>query len=555
VDNEQEIVSLSADTGIFRLPPIVNEPVRSYAPGSGERDALSAALATMAGETYEMPSVIAGREVRTGILADAVMPHRHAHVLGQAHQARPNDVLAAIAAAKEASSDWSCLPWTERAAIFLKAADLLSGPWRNRLNAATMLGQSKTVHQAEIDSAAELIDFWRFNVSFARRIYEDQPISSPGTWNRVDYRPLEGFVLAITPFNFTAIAGNLPSAPALMGNTVVWKPAATAMLSAHLIMQLLRAAGLPDGVINLVYGEPEVIVNACLADEAFAGLHFTGSTLVFNRLLSQIYEDLSRYRTYPRVVGETGGKNFILAHPSANLDALTTAIIRGGFEYQGQKCSAASRVFIPQSIWPYLKRRLVDEIATIKTGEVTDFSNFMGAVIDEKAWRRHAIAIATAKRDTSSELITGGGTDKTLGYFVQPTLIQTEDLSNSLMQDELFGPIVAVHAFPDRAFNAMTAAINEQSRYGLTGAVFATERAALLQAAASLRHSAGNLYLNDKPTGAIVGQQPFGGARHSGTNDKAGSALNLMRWISPRTIKETFAPPVDYRHPHLGPRG
>jgi 1-pyrroline-5-carboxylate dehydrogenase len=340
-----------------------------------------------------------------------------------------------------------------------------------------------------------------------------------------------------------------------MGNTVVWKPAATAMLSAHLIMQLLRAAGLPDGVINLVYGELEVIVNACLADEAFAGLHFTGSTLVFNRLLSQIYEDLSRYRTYPRVVGETGGKNFILAHPSANLDALTTAIIRGGFEYQGQKCSAASRVFIPQSIWPYLKRRLVDEIATIKTGEVTDFSNFMGAVIDEKAWRRHAIAIATAKRDTSSELITGGGTDKTLGYFVQPTLIQTEDLSNSLMQDELFGPIVAVHAFPDRAFNAMTAAINEQSRYGLTGAVFATERAALLQAAASLRHSAGNLYLNDKPTGAIVGQQPFGGARHSGTNDKAGSALNLMRWISPRTIKETFAPPVDYRHPHLGPRG
>ena len=554
MDNQQKTMSLIADTGLFHLPPIVNEPVRSYAPGSSERDAMSAALAAMAGETHEMPSVIAGREVRTGVLADAIMPHRHAHVLGQAHQARPNEVLAAIAAAKEASGDWSGLPWTERAAIFLKAADLLSGPWRNRLNAATMLGQSKTVHQAEIDSAAELIDFWRFNVGFARRIFEDQPISSPGSWNRVDYRPLEGFVLAITPFNFTAIAGNLPSAPALLGNTVVWKPAATAMLSAHLIMQLLRAAGLPDGVINLVYGEPEQIVNACLADEAFAGLHFTGSTLVFNKLLSRIYGDLSRYRTYPRVVGETGGKNFILAHPSANLDALATAIIRGDFEYQGQKCSAASRVFIPQSIWPYLKERLVDEIATIKTGDISDFSNFMGAVIDEKAWRRHASAIAAAKLDPTFELITGGGTDKTLGYFVQPTLIQTEDLSNALMQDELFGPIVAVHAFSDRAFNDMTAAINEQSRYGLTGAVFATERAALQQAAAGLRHAAGNFYMNDKPTGAVVGQQPFGGARQSGTNDKAGSALNLLRWISPRTIKETFAPPIDYRYPHMGPR-
>jgi len=548
-------MSLSADTGLFHLPPIVNEPVRSYAPGSGERDAMSAALATMASAAHDMPSVIAGREVRTGILADAVMPHRHAHVLGQAHQARPNDVLAAVAAAKAASSDWSGLPWTERAAIFLKAADLLSGPWRNRLNAATMLGQSKTVHQAEIDSAAELIDFWRFNVSFARRIYEDQPISSPGTWNRIDYRPLEGFVLAITPFNFTAIAGNLPSAPALMGNTVVWKPAATAMLSAHLIMQLLRAAGLPDGVINLVYGEPEMIAKACLADEAFAGLHFTGSTLVFNQLLSQTYADLSRYRAYPRVVGETGGKNFILAHPSANLDALATAIIRGGFEYQGQKCSAASRAFIPESIWPRLKERLVDEIATIKTGDVADFSNFMGAVIDEQAWTRHARAIAAAKLDTTAELVTGGGTDKTLGYFVQPTLIQTDGMSNVLMEDELFGPIVAVHTFPDRAFNDITVAINGQSRYGLTGAVFATERAALQQAAAGLRHAAGNFYLNDKPTGAVVGQQPFGGARQSGTNDKAGSALNLLRWVSPRTIKETFVPPLDYRYPYLGARG
>ena len=543
-----------ADTGLFHLPPIVNEPVRSYAPGSSERDAMSAALAAMAGETHEMPSVIGGREVRTGVLADAVMPHRHAHVLGHAHQVRPNDGLAAIAAAKAASRAWSGLAWTERAAIFLKAADLLAGPWRNRLNAATMLGQSKTLHQAEIDSAAELIDFWRFNVSFARRIYEDQPISSPGTWNRIDYRPLEGFVLAITPFNFTAIAGNLPSSCALMGNTVIWKPAATAMLAAYLIMEILRAAGLPDGVINLVYGEPETIVNVCLADESFAGLHFTGSTLVFNELLGRIYGDLKRYRTYPRVVGETGGKNFILAHPSANLNALTAAIIRGGYEYQGQKCSAASRVFIPQSIWPHLKEQLVDEITTIKMGDVADFSNFMGAVIDEKAWTRHSHAIAKAKLDPSAELITGGGTDKSLGYFVQPTLIQTAGLSNGLMQDELFGPIVAVHVFPDRVFQEMTVAINEQSRYGLTGAIFATERAALQQTAADLRYSAGNLYLNDKPTGAVVGQQPFGGARQSGTNDKAGSALNLLRWISPRTIKETFAPPLDYRYPHLGIR-
>jgi 1-pyrroline-5-carboxylate dehydrogenase len=545
-------MSLSTDTGLFQLPPIVNEPVRSYAPGSGERAAMSAALAAMAGETHEMPSVIAGRDVRTGILADAVMPHRHAHVLGHAHQARANDVVAAIAAAKEASGDWSRLPWTERAAIFLKAADLLAGPWRDRLNAATMLGQSKTVHQAEIDSAAELIDFWRFNVQFARRIYEDQPISSPGTWNRIDYRPLEGFVLAITPFNFTAIAGNLPTAPALMGNTVVWKPAATAMLAAHLIMQLLRAAGLPDGVINLVYGEPETVVAAAIDDEGFAGLHFTGSTQVFNKLLSEIYGDLKRYRCYPRVVGETGGKNFILAHASANLEALATAIIRGGYEYQGQKCSAASRVFAPQSLWPRLKERLVDEIATIKTGDVRDFSNFMGAVIDEKAWTRHVNAITQAKRDSSAEIISGGGADKTVGFFVQPTLIETASIANALMQDELFGPIVAVHVFADCAFQEMTLTINDQSHYGLTGSVFATERAALHQAAIDLRHAAGNFYLNDKPTGAVVGQQPFGGARRSGTNDKAGSALNLLRWISPRTIKETFNPPIDYHYPFLG---
>jgi 1-pyrroline-5-carboxylate dehydrogenase len=548
----EDMMAAIADAGLFQIPPIVNETVRSYHPGSSEREMILKALATMASETPELPLVIAGRDVRTDTLADAVMPHRHAHVLGHAHQARPNDVLAAIAAAKEASSDWSRLPWTERAAIFLKAADLLAGPWRNRLNAATMLGQSKTVHQAEIDSAAELIDFWRFNVQFARRVYEDQPISSPGTWNRIDYRPLEGFVLAITPFNFTAIAGNLPTAPALMGNTIVWKPAATAMLSAHLIMQLLRAAGLPDGVINLVYGEPETVVAAALDDESFAGLHFTGSTKVFNQLLSEIYGDLRRYRCYPRIVGETGGKNFILAHSSANLEALATAIIRGGYEYQGQKCSAASRVFVPQSLWPRLKERLVDEIATIKVGDVTDFSNFMGAVIDGKAWTRHVNAIAQVKLDSSAEIISGGGADKTVGFFVQPTLIQTASITNALMQDELFGPIVAVHVFPDRAFQEMTVTINAQTRYGLTGAVFATERAALHQAAMDLRHAAGNFYLNDKPTGAVVGQQPFGGSRQSGTNDKAGSALNLLRWISPRTIKETFNPPIDYRYPFLG---
>jgi 1-pyrroline-5-carboxylate dehydrogenase len=547
-------MSAIADTGLHQVPRIANEPVRSYDPGSFERAAITKTLATMARETHEMPLVIGGRDVRTGILIDAVMPHRHAHVLGKGHQARLHDVQAAIASAKAASHDWSRLPWTERAAIFLKAADLLSGPWRERLNAATMLGQSKTVHQAEIDSAAELIDFWRFNVGFARRIYEDQPISSPGVWNRVDYRPLEGFVLAITPFNFTAIAGNLPTAPALMGNTVVWKPAATAMLSAHFTMQILRAAGLPDGVINLVYGDPEPIVTAAFSDPAFAGLHFTGSTLVFNKLLRQIYSNIGRYQSYPRVVGETGGKNFILAHGSADVNALTTAIIRGGYEYQGQKCSAASRVFVPQSIWQQVKQRLVEQIETIKVGDIADFSNFMGAVIDEKAWARQADAIAIAKSDTSAKIIAGGGADASIGYFVQPTLIQVPGITTPLMRDELFGPIVAVHVFSDKKFQEMISAVNEESQYGLTGAIFATDREPLSQANDGLRHAAGNFYVNDKPTGAVVGQQPFGGGRHSGTNDKAGSILNLVRWISPRTVKETFNPPRDYRYRFLEPQ-
>lgn len=537
--------------GLLQLPLPANEPVRDYAPGSTERTALISALRETSGVTIEMPLVIGGRAVRTGRLETAVMPHDHAHVLGQAHLAGRAEIEAAIAAAATAAPAWSRLPWSERAAIFLKAADLLAGPWRYRLNAATMLGQSKTAHQAEIDSAAELIDFWRFNVAFLRRIYEEQPLSAPGTWNQSDYRPLEGFVLAITPFNFTAIAGNLPSAPALMGNTVVWKPSATAKLAAHLVMELLREAGLPDGVINLVYGDPEEVTTIALADPAFAGLHFTGSTAVFNDLNRRIVQNTGRYRAYPRVVGETGGKNFVIAHASADLDALATAILRGGYEYQGQKCSAASRIFVPASLWPRLRTRLCDEIATIGVGDVCDFRNFMGAVIDGRSWLRQHHAIAEAKSKADATILRDGRRDQEQGYFVNPTLIETTDLRSRLMSEEFFGPIITTFTYPDNEFAACLKAIDETSRYALTGAIFAGDRGAVLAASDALRHTAGNFYVNDKPTGAVVGQQPFGGARASGTNDKAGSLWNLMRWVSPRTVKETFAPPRDYRYPFM----
>ncbi len=538
-----------APTTAVHLPR--NEPVLDYAPGSPERAALRAALARARGEEIEMPLVIGGRAVRTGRLETAVMPHDHAHVLGHAHLASTREVEAAIAAAKAAAPAWSRQPWRERAAVFLRAAHLLAGPWRYTLNAATMLGQSKTAHQAEIDSAAELIDFWRFNVAFMQRIHEEQPLSPPGARNTADYRPLEGFILALTPFNFTAIAGNLPSAPALMGNTVVWKPSAAAKYAAHFVMEILRKAGLPDGVINLVYGDPEDVTRVALADPDFAGLHFTGSTAVFNALLSRIGQDIGRYRTYPRVVGETGGKNFIMAHASAETDALATAVIRGGYEYQGQKCSAASRVFVPASLWPRLQARLCDEIATIDVGDVCDFRNFMGAVIDERAWRRHRQVIDEAGFVAHAKTLYHRPLDGERGYFIGPTLIETSDLHSRFMTEEFFGPIVTAFVYPDNEFDSCLAAIDAGGRYALTGTIFASDKDAILAATQRLRHTAGNFYINDKPTGAVVGQQPFGGGRASGTNDKAGSLWNLMRWTSPRTVKETFAPPTDYRYPFM----
>jgi 1-pyrroline-5-carboxylate dehydrogenase len=535
-----------------RPPAPINERVRDYAPGSSERASLETTLKKMSSERIDMPLIIGAEEVRTGRLNTAVMPHDHAHVLGDAHLADTKEVQRAIGAAKSAAAHWSTRHWSERAAVFLKAAEMLAGPWRDRLNAATMLGQSKTVHQAEIDSAAELIDFWRFNVEFMLRIYGEQPLSSGGVWNRLDYRPLEGFVYAVTPFNFTAIAGNLPSAPALMGNTVVWKPASSAMYSAHFIMQLLREAGLPDGVINLVNGNGAQIADLALADPALAGVHFTGSTGVFNGIMQKVAGQIDRYRNYPRIVGETGGKNFVLAHPSADVQALATAIIRGGFEYQGQKCSAASRIFVPRSLWPALRERLCDEIATLRVGDVADFGNFMGAVIDEKAWSKHTSAIKAARSDSSCEILTGGRTNKERGYFVEPTLILTRDARSRLLREEFFGPIVTTYIYEDGDYAEIIRTIDAGADYGLTGSIFARERAAIEQASAGLRNAAGNFYINDKPTGAVVGQQPFGGARASGTNDKAGSIWNLIRWVSPRTIKETLSPPTNYRYPFLG---
>jgi 1-pyrroline-5-carboxylate dehydrogenase len=535
--------------GAMQPPLSRNEPVKDYAPGSPERASIKAALEAMNARQIEMPLIIGGKEVRTGRHEPAVMPHQHSHVLGMAHLAGENEVLSAIAAANKAWPEWSQLPWTERAAVFLKAAELLSGPWRYKLNAATMLGQSKTVHQAEIDSAAELIDFWRLNVEYMVRIYSEQPSSAPGTWNRVDYRPLEGFVLAITPFNFTAIAGNLPAAPALMGNTVIWKPARTAKFAAHYVMEILREAGLPDGVINLVYGSGAEISRIALADPGFAGLHYTGSTEVFNELYGKIGNGLSRYRTYPRIVGETGGKNFIIAHASADSEALATAILRGAFEYQGQKCSAASRIFVPRSLWPKLRERLCDEIATIQIGDVSDLANFMGAVIDQDSFDRLAQVIARARTD--AKILAGGGADKANGYFISPTLVTVDDIDSHFLSEEFFGPIASVFVYDDDRFTDVIAKVDTTAKYGLTGSIFSQDRGAIAMVSNMLRGAAGNFYINDKPTGAVVGQQPFGGARASGTNDKAGSLWNLIRWVSPRTIKETYVPATNYRYPFM----
>jgi 1-pyrroline-5-carboxylate dehydrogenase len=539
--------------GIFRPPPPVNEPVRSYAPGSPERASLQLRLEQMKSERVEIPCVIGGKDVTTGTLRQAVMPHDKEHVLADVHQGGAKEVEAAIDAAGEAWHDWHRLPWEERAAVFLRAAELLAGPWRDTLNAATMLGQSKTAHQAEIDAACELTDFWRFNPAFMTRMYEEQPISSPGMWNRMEYRPLEGFVFAVTPFNFTAIAGNLPTAPALMGNTVVWKPAGTAMLSAHYVMRLLQEAGLPDGVVNLVYGSGSEIGSAALASPDLAGVHFTGSTAVFQSMWKTIGRNIESYRSYPRIVGETGGKDFIVAHPTADVDAVATAIVRGSFEYQGQKCSAASRVYAPANLWPDLRERLVEQVRELRVGDVSDFSNFMGAVIDSSSFRTQKEAIEEAQAHAKSEVVVGGGVDDSEGYFVEPTVIETQDPSFRLLKEELFGPIVTTYVYPDGKWEETLELVDRTAPYGLTGAIFADDREALIEAEDALRYAAGNLYVNDKPTGAVVAQQPFGGARASGTNDKAGSMWNLIRWVSPRTIKETFVPPTDYRYPFMGP--
>ncbi len=538
--------------GIFRPPPARNEPVLEYAPGSPEREELRVRVEQMKGERLEIPLVIGGEEIRTGDTFEAVMPHDKDHVLADVHKAGSDEVEQAVSASAEAWEDWARLPWEERAAVFLRAAELLAGPWRSTLVAATMLNQSKTAHQAEIDSACEVIDFFRFNVEFMVRIYEEQPISSPGVWNRLEYRPLEGFVFAISPFNFTAIGANLTSSPALMGDVVLWKPASTAAYSSYWTLKLFEEAGLPPGVVNFIPGSGAAVGDAVLASEHLAGVHFTGSTEVFHSIWQTVGQNIGKYRNYPRIVGETGGKDFIVAHPSADVDAVATAILRGSFEYQGQKCSAASRVYAPSNIWPELKERLVEEVGTIRMGDVSDFSNFMGAVIDDKSFARQKEAIDYAAVDSGTRsVIAGGGVDDSEGYFVEPTVIQTKDPRDRLMQEEFFGPIVTTYVYPEDQWEQTLELVDQTAPYGLTGAIFSQERAAIDEAQEALRYSAGNFYVNDKPTGAVVGQQPFGGSRASGTNDKAGSMWNLIRWVSPRTIKETFVPPRDYRYAFL----
>jgi 1-pyrroline-5-carboxylate dehydrogenase len=539
---------------IFRAPEPYNEPPNDFAPGTPAREELRRRLGELESQQLDIPLLIGGEEVRTGDTFDAVEPHNRSHVLATVHKGGTAEVERAIAAAGEAWHDWSRTPWEERAAVILRASELLAGPWRSTLNAATMLGQSKTAHQAEIDAACELIDFWRFNVEYMTRIYAEQPASSPGVWNRIEYRPLEGFVFAVTPFNFTAIGGNLPTSAALMGNTVVWKPASTAAYSAWWLMKLYEAAGMPPGVINLVYGSGAAIGDPALASPDLAGIHFTGSTGVFNGMWSAVASNLDRYRNYPRIVGETGGKDFIVAHRSAEADSLATAIVRGSFEYQGQKCSAASRVFVPSNLWPEVRDRVAAAVETIRMGDVSDFSNFMGAVIDGNSFATQKAAIdeARASGGTASVLV-GGGTDDSQGFFVEPTVIETTDPNFRTMRDELFGPVVTAFVYDEKKYDDTLDLIDRGAPYGLTGAVFARERSAVDAAREKLRYAAGNFYVNDKPTGAVVGQQPFGGARASGTNDKAGSMWNLIRWVSPRTLKETFVPPTDYRYPFLEP--
>jgi 1-pyrroline-5-carboxylate dehydrogenase len=540
---------------IYKVPTPANEPVKGYEHGSAEKVAMKATLKKMAGEKIEIPMVIDGKEVRTGNLAPCVMPHNHKHVLGQYHKGGEKEVKMAIKAAQKAKKGWAATPFEHRAAILLKAADLLAGRYRQTLNVATMLGQGKNAMQAEIDSACELIDFWRFNVHYAQQILAEQPNSSPGVWNQLEQRPLDGFVFAVTPFNFTAIAGNLPTAPALMGNTVVWKPASSSVFSGHYLMELLKEAGMPDGVINLVPGSGGQIGNPVLASSDLAGIHFTGSTAVFQNMWKQIGGNIHNYGCYPRIVGETGGKDFIFAHPSADVTALVTAMVRGSFEYQGQKCSAASRAYIPANLWKQVKKELLDMVSTIKQGDVTDFRNFMGAVIDQSAFDSIKGYIDRAKKAKGkAKILAGGGCDDSKGYFIEPTVIEATDPHYESMVEEIFGPVLTIYVYEEKDLLKTLRICDTSSAYALTGAIFAQDRMALIKMKDELQGAAGNFYLNDKPTGAVVGQQPFGGSRASGTNDKAGSYLNLIRWVSPRTVKETFDPPRDYPYPYMSAR-
>lgn len=541
---------MSAFNGNRRVPVPANEPVKSYAPGNPERTELKSRLAEIAAERIEIPVVIGGKEFRSGKMAQAVMPHDHAHVLADWHMATPEMVQQAVTASAAARKEWSSWSWGDRAAVFLKAAELLTTTHRQTLNAATMLGQSKTAFQAEIDSACELIDFWRFNPYYAEQLYDQQPNSDHTMWNQLDYRGLEGFVYAVTPFNFTSIAGNLPTAPALMGNTVIWKPAATAILSAWYIFKLLEEAGLPPGVINFVPGDPVMISDALLSHRDLAGVHFTGSTNVFNSMWKTIGANMASFRSYPRIVGETGGKDFIVAHASADVDALAVAIARGGFEFQGQKCSAASRVYVPESIWPQVKERVVGIMQQLRMGDPTDFRNFMSAVIDKRAFKKISDYVEHGRANAS--IVQGGVAKGDTGYFIEPTLVETRDPSFKLLCEEIFGPVVTANVYRDSDYESMLRTVDSTSPYALTGAIFSQDRSAVRTAMDILRDSAGNFYINDKPTGAVVGQQPFGGARGSGTNDKAGSQLNLVRWVSTRSVKETFSPPHDFRYPFMG---
>ncbi|HEV2536406.1 MAG TPA: L-glutamate gamma-semialdehyde dehydrogenase [Streptosporangiaceae bacterium] len=539
---------------VSTVPPPVNEPVRAYAPGSAERAAVEAKIKELAASPAELTMALGGQQRMGGGDRIAVVePHNHAHVLGHLGNATGADVSAAIDAAAAAAPGWAAQSFDDRAAVFLKAAELLAGPWRATINAATILGQSKSVYQAEIDAACELIDFWRYNAHYARRLLAEQPSSVTGEWDRMEYRPLEGFVLAITPFNFTSIAGNLPTAPALLGNVVVWKPSPTQQLSAHYLMRLLEAAGLPPGVINLVTGDGQAVSRVALPHPDLAGIHFTGSTATFQHLWRTVGDNIARYRNYPRLVGETGGKDFVIVHPSADPAMIAPTLIRGAFEYQGQKCSAASRAYVPESIWSRIKDDLADQVQSLTMGDVSaDLSLFMGAVIDARAFARHAAALDRARHTPSVEILAGGTADDTEGFFVRPTILHGADPADEIFTTEYFGPILAVHSYPDAAYAETLEQAADATPYALTGAILATDRAAIAQAAEALRYSAGNFYINDKPTGAVVGQQPFGGARASGTDDKAGSVFNLIRWVSARAIKELFVPPSDYRYPHMG---